>query len=54
MYNRALGAYRRTKGVIEGNLQRNGGATREGMLVGVNYNRNMRVNSQRIMGNTNG
>ena len=53
-YSRAQKAYLNTRNVIQSNLQRQGGATREGMLVGVNYNRTMRVNSQRILGNVNG
>ncbi len=53
-YARAQRAYQNTRNVIQRNLQRQGGATREGMLVGVNYNRTMRVNSQRILGNANG
>lgn len=53
-YSRASRAYQNTRNVIQRNLQRQGGATREGMLVGFDYNRTMRVNSQRILGNANG
>ena len=53
-YRRAQSAYLNTRNVIQRNLQRQGGATRQGMLVGVNYDRTMRVNSQRILGNANG
>lgn len=43
---RALRAYLNTRCIIQSNLEKQGAATQEGMLVGVNYNRIMRVPSK--------